>query len=169
MRRPFGGAVTVVLVAVFVQALAGQPVRADVGSTTRPLCYITPGPTFELGLDGSLRFGGEVAVAQYSGRWGLGVVAGFVPGRLYLEAQPALVLGEHTHALVLGLDPGLVIDVTTSVPRYGAQATLWSNYAHGGTRPWALPLFPFVRVQAVLGMGLVFTGGLILKLPVPIS
>jgi hypothetical protein len=30
------------------------------------------------GLHGSLRFGGEVAVAQYSGRWGLGAVVGSV-------------------------------------------------------------------------------------------
>jgi hypothetical protein len=55
------------------------------------------------------------------------------------------------------------------VPRYGGQATLWGNYAHAGARPWAFPLFPFLRAQAVVGMGFVFTGGLMLKLPLPVS
>jgi hypothetical protein len=65
--------------------------------------------------------------------------------------------------------PGFVIDVTGEVPRYGGQATLWGNYAHAGARPWAFPLFPFLRAQAVVGMGFVFTGGLMLKLPLPVS
>jgi hypothetical protein len=161
--------ITLVALAAVVLALPSKQVRADVGSTERPISLITPGPSFEMGLDGSLRFGGEVAVAQYSGSWALGAAVGFVPGRLYLEAQPALVLGGHQHDLVVGLNPGLVIDVTASVPRYGGQATLWANYVHAGPRVWALPVLPFVRVQAVMGMGLVFTGGLMLKLPVPVS
>ena len=171
MPRVFGGAMRAALVAmaVFVQALAGGPARAEVGSARRPMSFITPGPSFELGFDGSMRFGGEVAVAQYSGSWAFGAAAGFVPGRLYLEAQPAVVLNGHPHNLVLGLNPGFVIDVTGDVPRYGGQATLWANYIHGGARLWASPLFPFLRVQAVMGMGLVFTGGVMLKLPVPIS
>lgn len=153
----------------FALMLVSSPGRADVGSTRRPMSFITPGPSLEMGLDGSLRFGGELAMAQYSGDWALGAAAGFVSGRIYFEAQPAVVLGKHEHNLVLGLNPGFVIDVTGEVPRYGGQATLWANYVHAGTRPWALPLFPFVRVQAVLGMGLIFTGGVMLKLPVPIS
>ena len=152
-----------------IVALAGQPARADVGSSRRPASFITPGPSFEMGLDGSMRFGGEVALAQYSGNWALGAAVGFVPGRFYLEAQPAVVLGDRVHNLVLGLDPGFVIDVTGEVPRYGGQATLWANYAHGGAHSWVWPLLPFVRAQAVMGMGLVLTGGLMLKLPVPIS
>ena len=55
------------------------------------------------------------------------------------------------------------------LPRYGGQVTLWGNYAHGVSRLWALPLFPFVRAQAVVGMGVNFTGGIMLKLPVPVS
>jgi hypothetical protein len=121
-----------------------------------------------MGLDGSLRFGGEIALAQYSGSWALGGTLGFVSGRLYLEAQPALVLGERRN-LVLGLNPGVVIDVTGELPRYGGQATVWANYVQAGASRWASPLFPFVRVQAVIGMGAVFTGGLMLKLPVPMS
>jgi len=121
-----------------------------------------------MGLDGSLRFGGEVALSQYAGGWSAGATFGFVSGRIYGEAQPALVLGDR-HNLLVGLNPGFVIDVTSSSPRYGGQATLWANYANHGTRLWALPLFPFVRVQAVLGMGVVFTGGIMLKLPVPVS
>jgi hypothetical protein len=93
-----------------------------------------------LGFDGSLRFGGEVAMAQYSGRWALRAAVGFVPGRLYFEAQPALVLGDHQHNLVLGLNPGFVIDVTANVPRYGGQATLWANYVHVGARLATAPL-----------------------------
>jgi len=167
MRRPFAGATSAALGALLV--LAGLPAAAEVGSAGRPVGFITPGPSCELGLAGSLRFGGEVALAQYSGGWGFGVAVGFVPGRLYLEAQPTLVLGEHRHNLMLGLNPGFVIDVTGDVPRYGGQATLWANYVHSGARLWALPLFPFARVQVVTGMGLVFTGGIILKLPVPVS
>jgi hypothetical protein len=110
-----------------------------------------------------------VAVAQYSGTWGLGAAIGFVPGRLYFEAQPAWVLGEHAHSLVLGLNPGFVIDVTGTAPRYGGQATLWASYVHAARRRWALPLVPFVRAQAVVGMGMVFTGGIMLKMAVPIS
>jgi hypothetical protein len=169
MRRSFGGAVGVELATLAVFILAALPARAEVGSTRRPVGFITPGPSFELGLDGSMRFGGEVAMAQYSGTWALGAAAGFLPGRLYLEAQPAVVLGGRLHSLVLGLNPGFVIDVAGDVPRYGGQATLWANYVHGGTRLWASPLFPFARVQAVMGMGLVFTGGIMLKLPVPVS
>ena len=169
MRRPVGGAMGAALAALASVVLAGRPARADVGSTRRPLSFVTPGPSFELGLDGSMRFGGELAVAEYSGRWALGAAAGFVPGRIYFEAQPAVVLGGHLHNVVLGLNPGFVIDVTAHAPRYGGQATLWANYAHGSAHLWASPILPFVRVQAVMGMGLVFTGGLMLKLPLPIS
>lgn len=157
------------LAVLAVVALVGLPVHADVGSTRRHVSLITPGPSFEVGFDGSLRFGGEVALARYSGSWALGAALGFVPGRLYLEAQPAVVLGDRPHNLVLGLNPGFVIDVTSDVPRYGGQATLWANYAHAGTRLWASPLFPFMRVQVVVGMGFVFTGGLMLKVPLPVS
>ena len=157
------------LAALAAFALAGRPAVADVGSAERPLGFITPGPSFEMGLDGSMRFGCEVALSQYSGGWAMGLAAGYVPGRLYLEAQPALVLGDRPHNLVLGLNPGFVIDVTAEVPRYGGQATLWANYIHQGGRLWASPLFPFVRVQAVAGMGLIFTGGIMLKLPIPVS
>jgi hypothetical protein len=149
--------------------LTSPPVRGEVGSERRPKSYITPGPSLEIGIDGSLRFGGEVALAQYSGRRSLGAAVGFVSGRLYLEAQPALVMGERPHNLVLGLNPGFVIDVTGDSPRYGFQATLWANYAHAGNRLWAWPLLPFARVQAVIGMGFVFTGGVMLKLPIPVS
>ncbi len=157
------------LATLAIVALADLPVAAEVGSTRRPVSLFTPGPSLELGLGGSLRFGGEVALAQYSGRWGLGAAVGFVPGRLYLEAQPAVVLGDHLHNLLLGLDPGFVIDVTADAPRYGGQVTLWANYVQGGARLWASPLLPFARVQAVMGMGLVITGGLMLKLPLPVS
>jgi hypothetical protein len=169
MNRTLRGAVIAGVAALVMVVLAGRPARADVGSSRRPVSFITPGPSFEMGLDGSMRFGGEVALAQYAGDWALGAAVGFVPGRFYLEAQPALVLGNQVHNLVLGLNPGFVIDVTTNVPRYGGQATLWANYVHAGKHLWASPLIPFVRVQAVMGMGLVFTGGLMLKLPVPIS
>jgi hypothetical protein len=104
-------------------ALLSRPARAEVGSTWRPVGFITPGPSFEMGLDGSMRFGGDVALAQYSGTWGLGAALGFVPGRLYGEAQPAWVLGQQANSLVLGLNPGFVIDVTGTAPRYGGQAT----------------------------------------------
>ena len=171
MKKTFGGGMgaTLATVTVCVQVLSSQPARAEVGSTRRPVSLFTPGPSFEMGFDGSLRFGGEVAMAQYSGRWALGAAVGFVPGRLYFEAQPALVLGDHPHNLVLGLNPGFVIDVTSNVPRYGGQATLWANYVHVGARTWASPLLPFLRVQAVMGMGLVLTGGIMLKLPLPAS
>ncbi len=169
MRKSLGTAVGIELAALAAFTLVGLPAQAEVGSPRRPVGFITPGPSFELGLDGSMRFGGEVAMAQYSGTWGLGAAAGFVPGRLYFEAQPAVVLGGSVHNVLLGLDPGFVIDVTGDVPRYGGQATLWANYVHGGTHLWASPLFPFARVQAVMGMGLVFTGGIMLKLPVPVS
>ncbi|MBN2576219.1 MAG: hypothetical protein JXP73_16785 [Deltaproteobacteria bacterium] len=158
-----------VTVAGVVLALASAPAHAEIGGERRPVSLFSPGATFEVGIDGSLRFGGEVAAAQYSGRWGFGAAAGFVPGRLYLEGQPALVLGGRSHNVVLGLNPGFVIDVTGKEPRYGGQATLWGNYARAAARPWALPLFPFARVQAVLGMGFAVTGGLMLKLPVPVS
>jgi hypothetical protein len=167
VRRATGAALAAL--AFFALALAGPPVHADVGSTSRPVSFFTPGPSCELGLDGSLRFGGEVALAQYSGSWGFGGAVGFVPGRFYFEVQPAVVLGHHLHNLVLGLNPGFTIDVTTNLPRYGGQATLWANYVHRGARLWASPLLPFVRVQAVVGMGLVFTGGFMLKLPLPVS
>jgi hypothetical protein len=166
--RPSLGARLAALATLAVVALAGGPVRAEVASARRPVSLITPGPSLEMGLDGSLRFGGEIALAQYTGSSGLGGALGFVSGRLYLEVQPALVLGDR-HNLVLGLNPGLVIDVTGDLPRYGGQVTLWTNYVRSGASRWALPLFPFVRVQLVVGMGAVLTGGIMLKLPLPIS
>jgi hypothetical protein len=168
MPRLFGSAVAAQLAVLVLVVVASTPARAEVASARRPVSFITPGPSLEIGLDGSLRFGGEVALSQYAGSWAFGAAFGFVSGRLYAEAQPALVLGERNH-LVLGLDPGVVIDVTSSSPRYGGQATLWANYVRSGARLWALPLFPFVRVQAVIGIGVVFTGGIMLKLPVPVS
>jgi hypothetical protein len=163
-RRTLSPALATVAFAVAIST----PAHAEVATARRPASFITPGPSLEMGLDASLRFGGEVALAQYAGAWGAGAAFGFVSGRLYAEIQPALVLGGQ-HNLVLGLNPGFVIDVTASSPRYGGQATLWGNYVHGGTRLWALPLFPFARVQIVQGMGAVFTGGIMLKLPVPVS
>jgi len=152
-----------------VFTVQSRPAHAEVGSERRPVGFITPGPTCAMGLDGSLRFGGEIALAQYAGGWGFGGAVGFVSGRIYFEAQPALVFGEHAHNIVVGLNPGFVIDVTSTSPRYGGQATLWGNYVHSGARPWASPLVPFVRVEAVIGSGLVFTGGFMLKIPVPVS
>lgn len=165
MNRRFVNAFALMALGV----LPSLPARAEVGSPRRPVSLVSPGPSFEVGIDGSLRFGGEVAAVQYLGAWGLGAAVGFVPGRLYLEAQPAWVLGGRRHNLVIGGNPGFVIDVTGEVPHYGLQATIWANYARAGARPWASPLLPCVRVQAVLGMGFVFTGGLMLKLPVPVS
>ena len=157
-----------VLATLALAAAISTPAHAEVATARRPASFITPGPSLEMGLDGSLRFGGEVALSQYAGTWAAGAAFGFVPGRLYAEIQPALVLGGQ-HNLVLGLNPGFVVDVTASSPRYGGQATLWGNYVHGATRLWALPVFPFVRVQVVQGMGALFTGGIMLKLPVPVS
>jgi hypothetical protein len=159
------------LVALVLFVLTAGAVWADVGSTRRPLALLTPGPSFEIGLDGSLRFGGEVALAQYMGGWGFGAAVGFVPGRFYVELQPAAVLGSQPHNIILGANPGFVVDLTGDIARYGGQLTLWANYAHteGRDRPWALPLFPFLRAQAVAGVGFTFTGGLMLKLPVPVS
>lgn len=157
--------------ALALLALAAGPAQAEVGTARRPLALLTPGPSFEMGFDGSLRFGCELALAQYMGGWGFGAAVGFVPGRFYAELQPAAVLGSEPHNLVLGVNPGFVVDLAGDVARYGGQLTLWANYVHaeGRTRPWALPLFPFMRAQAVAGMGFTFTGGLMLKLPVPVS
>ena len=150
-------------------ALRAPSAYAEVGRAHRPISFITLGPSCAMGLDGALRFGGEVALAQYAGGWGLGGVVGFVPGRIYFEVQPAMIFGERLHNIVLGLNPGFVIDVTSTTPRYGGQATLWGNYVHSGARSWASPLVPFVRVEAVMAAGMVFTGGLMLKIPIPIS
>ena len=170
MNGPFGRAAGAGLCSTIAMlALASTPAYAEIGSERRPVSLFTPGATFEVGIDRSLRWGGEVAAAQYSGRWGFGAAVGFVPGRIYLEAQPALVLGDRPHHVVLGLNPGFVIDVAGQEPRYGGQATLWANYASASTRPWALPLFPFLRVQAVVGVGFTATAGVMLKLPIPVS
>jgi hypothetical protein len=142
---------------------------ADIGSERRPKSVFTPGPSIDFGWDGSIRFGGEVALAQYSATWGVGGAFGFVSSRLYLEAQTALVLGGRPNNLLVGLNPGLVIDVSADVPRYGGQLTLWASYARDAARLWALPIVPFARMQAVAGMGLVVTGGLMLKLPILVS
>jgi hypothetical protein len=157
------------LVALAAIALGERSAVAEIGSERRPKSFFTPGPSIDFGLDGSLRFGGEVAVAQYSGSWGLGAAAGFVSSRLYLEAQTGLVLGGRPNNFLVGLNPGFVIDVSADVPRYGGQLTLWASYARDTSRLWASPIVPFVRMQAVVGMGLVLTGGLMLKLPIPVT
>jgi hypothetical protein len=171
MNRSFGGAFGAALAALAVVALTSLPARADVGSDRRTVSVITFGPSLELDLDASLRFGGEVALSQYTGSSGLGVALGFVQGRIYLEAQPAVVLGSRLskHNLVMGFNPGIVVDVTDYQPRYGGQLTIWANYARSAGRLWALPLFPFVRVQGVAFMGFAITGGVMLKLPIPVS
>jgi len=155
------------------------PARADVGSERRPKSLLAIGPSFELDTHAAMRFGGEITLAQYSGRSGFGVAAGFVQGRIYLELQPVWLLGGHTQPtrgqpqpsnhLVLGVNPGAVVDVTRNVPCYGGQLTLWGTYARGGARPWAFPLVPFFRMQAVAYLGFVFTGGVMLKLPIPVT
>ncbi|MCG5053660.1 MAG: hypothetical protein KA712_11920 [Myxococcales bacterium] len=167
-RRVFVGAVCGALAA---GAGIGRG-AADVGSERRPVAVYTPGPTLELGLDGAWRFGAEVALAQYVGGWGYGAAFGAsTNGRMYGELQPALVLGGKTHNLVLGLNPGLVIDVNGQEPRYGAQGTFWLNYALARRRklPLGSPLVPFVRAQAVSGAGFTVTFGIALKLPIPAS
>ena len=157
------------LLALIAIPLTGRLAVAEVGSERRPKSFFTPGPSIDFGLDGSLRFGGELAVAQYTGSWGMGAAFGFVSSRLYLEAQTALVLGGPSNNFLVGLNPGLVIDVSADVPRYGGQLALWGSYARNTGRLWASPIVPFVRMQAVAGMGLVLTGGLMLKLPILVS
>jgi hypothetical protein len=156
------------LVVLAVLALLPLAARAEVGSARRPVSLLTPGASFEIGIDGAMRFGGEVAASHYVGTYGLGAAVGFVPGRIYLEMQPAWVLGGRSHHIVLGINPGFTIDVTGDMPRYGFQATLWANYAHASPRLWASPLFPFARVQAVAGIGAAVTFGVMLKLPIPV-
>jgi hypothetical protein len=184
-NRTFGRAIRTAFAVAVLVMVHDLPAHADVGSTRRPRGYLTLGPTFEIDTDASLRFGGEVALVSYSGRSGYGIAAGFVPGRIYLEFQPVWVLGgkaqqlrgqpQVQNHLVLGLNPGAVVDVTKNVPCYGVQLTLWGNYvrgmdARGSGRPtFAWPVFPFFRVQAVEWQGFVFTGGLTLKLPISLS
>jgi hypothetical protein len=184
-NRTSGHAIRTAIAAAVLVVVHVAPAHADLGSTRRPKGYLTFGPTFEIDTDASLRFGGEVALTSYSGRSGYGIAAGFVPGRIYLEFQPVWVLGgkapksrwepQKMHHLVLGLNPGAVVDVTKNVPCYGVQLTLWGNYirstdARGGGRPsFAWPVFPFFRVQAVEWLGFVFTGGLMLKLPISLT
>jgi hypothetical protein len=178
-NRPCGRAFRAAVAALVLVAIGNLPAQADVGSDRRPKSLIAIGPSFELDTDASMRFGGEVTLTQYSGRSGFGIAAGFVPGRIYLELQPVWVLGgqpqrargqpQPSNHFVLGLNPGAVVDVTKNLPCYGGQVTLWGTYARGGPSPWAFPLFPFVRVQAVAWLGFVVTGGVMLKLPIPIS
>lgn len=145
------------------------PASAEVASARRPLALFTPGPTVEYGLDGRWRFGGELTLAQYVGRYGYGAsFGGITSGRIYLDAQPALVFGKQ-HNLVLGLNPGLVVDVTDRKPRWGGQATFWFNYVYPRRyrNPLASPIVPFVRAQAVDTFGFTFTFGLMVKFPLP--
>jgi len=44
------------------------------------------------------------------------------------------MLGDRLHNVVLGLNPGLVIDVTGTEPRDGGQLTLWGNRARAAAR-----------------------------------
>lgn len=145
--------------------------RADVGSARRPVALYAVGPTVEMGLDLSLRFGGELSLSQYVGSFGYGAAFGAnTAGRMFAELQGAWVLGTE-HNLVLGLNPGLVIDVNQETPRYGAQGTFWFNYARSRRRqdPLASPLIPFVRVQEIPSLGFTFTFGVTLKLPLRAS
>lgn len=145
--------------------------RADVASARRPVAIFTPGPTLEYGLDGTWRFGGELTLSQYVGSYGYGgAFGGTTSGRLYGEAQAALILG-NKHNLVVGLNPGFVVDVTADKPRWGGQATLWLNYAMTRRRTWPLasPIVPFARAQLVDTHGLTVTFGITLKLPIPAS
>ena len=144
---------------------------ADVASARRPLALFTPGPLVAYGLNGKWHVGGELALGQYVGGYGYGVAfGGTTSGRIYAELQPALVLGDR-HNLVVGLNPGVVVDVTADKPRWGGQATLWFNYAHARRHRVTLasPIVPFARVQAVGGAGLDVTFGVTLKLPLPAS
>ena len=144
---------------------------ADVGSARRPVAFYALGPTVELGLDLGWRFGGDVSLSQYVGRYGYGAAFGAsTAGRMYAEFQGAWVLGG-AHSLVLGLNPGLVIDVNGTTPRYGAQGTFWMNYAQSRRKqdPLASPLVPFVRAQEIPGVGFSLTFGLTLKLPLRAS
>jgi hypothetical protein len=144
---------------------------ADVGSERRPVAIYSLGPTVEWGLDGAWRFGADVSLSQYVGKWGYGGAFGATTEkRMYGELQGAWVLGGQ-HNLVVGLNPGFVIDVTQVTPRYGAQGTVWLNYALSRHRKdsMASPVVPFARVQEIPSMGFSVTFGITLKLPLRAS
>jgi hypothetical protein len=148
----------------------GNLAHAQVASERKPKGLIAFGPSLEIGIGGDLRFGGDVTLAQYSGDSAFGVAAGFVGKRIYLELQPTMVLGGPKHNLVLGFNPGFVVDISQRInPLYGGQATVWADYARGGAKPWAFPLFPFIRVQGVVALGFTLTAGVMLKLPIPVT
>ncbi|MDX2023298.1 MAG: hypothetical protein SF187_23895 [Deltaproteobacteria bacterium] len=159
------------LLALLGAVATTSPAGAEVGSARRPVALYALGPTAELGLDLSLRFGGELSLSQYVGNVGYGAAFGAnSAGRMFAELQGAWVLGTR-HNLVLGLNPGVVIDVTQTTPRYGVQGTFWFNYAQSRRRqdPLASPLVPFVRAQEIPGLGFTFTFGVTLKLPLRAS
>jgi len=118
-------------------------------------------------LDGALRVGGELSLTEYWGSGGAGAAFGYSAQRFYFEAQPVLAWNHRKHTVLIGLNPGFVIDVAASSPRYGGQLTLWANYAHASSWNdlWAFPLAPFARVQFVPGAPLGLVGGVMLKLP----
>jgi len=154
-----------------VHLFAPTTARADVGSERRPVAFYSLGPTVEWGIDGAWRFGADVSLSQYVGSWGYGAAFGATTEkRMYGELQGAWVLGGERN-LVLGFNPGFVIDVTQITPRYGAQGTFWFNYALSRRRkdPLASPLVPFARVQEIPSMGFSVTFGITLKLPLRAS
>jgi hypothetical protein len=65
-NRPCGRAFRAALAALVLVASGDLPAQADVGSARRPKSLIAIGPSFELDTDASMRFGGEVTLAQYS-------------------------------------------------------------------------------------------------------
>jgi hypothetical protein len=156
---------------LFLRLFASAQAQADVGSERRPVAFYSLGPTVEWGLDGAWRFGADVSLSQYVGKFGYGGAFGATTEkRMYGELQGAWVLGGQ-HNLVLGLNPGFVIDVTQVTPRYGAQGTVWLNYALSRHRKDSLasPVVPFARVQEIPSMGFSVTFGITLKLPLRAS
>jgi hypothetical protein len=131
---------------------------------------VSPGALLGLRSGRAFDAAGELSLIASKGRFSIGAVFGSAIHTHSFELQPTASIGGDVHGVILGLNPGVVLDRTADSPRIGFQATLWAWPWIGCGHACVLPIpIPFVRLRSFAGGENVWIAGLALKIPWPIS
>jgi hypothetical protein len=131
---------------------------------------VSPGALLGTRSGGAFDASGELSVIAVKGRFSLGAVLGSAIHTHSFELQPATWIGGDVNGVILGLNPGVVLDRTADPAHVGFQTTLWAWPWIGCGHACVLPIpIPFLRLRSFAGGMNVWIAGLALKLPWPIS
>jgi len=83
---------------------------------------VSPGALLGLRSGGAFDAAGELSLIASKGRFSIGAVFGSAIHTHSFELQPTASIGGDVHGVILGLNPGVVLDRTADSPRIGSRS-----------------------------------------------